>query len=70
MLFTEAENTYEVSEGLSQKLVPITDPFEWDGRSNCVMEEMGVPLNSQWTPRDEIDMAGEPVPLNCFLPGQ
>lgn len=69
MLFTEAENTYEVSEGLSQMLVPITDPSEWDGRSNCVEEEMGVPLNSQWTPRDEINMAREPVPLNCFLPG-
>lgn len=68
-LFIEAENTYEVSKGLSQMLVPITDPSKWGGRSNFVEEEMRVPLQSQWTPRDVIDMAGEPVPLSCFLLG-
>lgn len=70
MLFTEAENTDEISKGLSPMSVPITDPSKWDGGSTSVEEEMGVPLKSQWTPRDEIDMVGELVPLICLLPGQ
>lgn len=31
---------------------------------------MGVPLQSQWTHRDVIDMVEEPVPQSYFLPGQ
>lgn len=50
--------------------VPITDPSEWGGRSNCVEEEMEVLLQPEWTPMDVIDMAGEPAPLNCFMPSQ
>lgn len=54
LLFSGAGSDEGEDLGPSQMLVPTLDYSEWDGRLSYAEEEMGMPMKSQWRPRDEI----------------